>query len=660
MKINKSSLFTITTVLAVAATACSPTPRRTLNNEEKAADLAWLYSQFGENYAPMEYKESRNAFKYEEMKASFLKRSDELKTNEEFYGLMHEFVSSFKDAHTSGTLLTSSLPGRAEVAYLGFSGQRVGPNFVVKKFLPTFTPYTSYPVKVGAVITAIDGVALTEAAKGELAKYRNLGQDESTTTANMSSIFNRLSTRFPLPTKAEAVLTLKTDTGTIDVTVPWVRKDYYEFLSEQRLAVLQKRAEQGKSNTGIDSANLADTNLFTLGFSIGSGEYSVVPSIFAKLDRKTKGFNFLKTFTFVDTAPIWDSKQLEKWLIEAQYGQKSLEARLAVEGQATSTLTPEEQYKELMWKEMAANRTLPTQYIRVMEAMDYPAYVTPVAVKNAKDEATGFQKYVGYIYLDTFSPNQDDTKVMVAFNATLLKFKELGVKDIVIDLINDGGGSLILGSKLAQALSPTKILLPDMQFRVSETWLDDFESMALYGDSDAEKELARKVLIALKEDKAQGRRLSRPINSEALMPWQISGNAALAGSKFNVVLLTNEFCASMCDIFSGIIKDNGMGTIVGGKTMGAGGNVVMHMSAPNTGFIVNQTESLIQRKDGSYLENNGVEPDVAFDVIADVATQFTATRNKAFEIIGKEFIQVTTVDPATVAAQPAAPVAPQQ
>jgi C-terminal processing protease CtpA/Prc len=48
--------------------------------------------------------------------------------------------------------------------------------------------------------------------------------------------------------------------------------------------------------------------------------------------------------------------------------------------------------------------------------------------------------------------------------------------------------------------------------------------------------------------------------------------------------------------------------------MGAGGNVVDHYEAPNSHFDVRQTESLILRRDGSYLENNGVEPDVAIAV----------------------------------------------
>lgn len=644
MKINQLTLKLSALALIVALSACSPTPRRTLSTEEKAADFAWLFSQFGENYAPLEYKESRYGFKYAELKAKYLDRSAATKTNEEFYALMHEFVSEFKDAHTSGQFMSSSNPGRTEVAYLGFSGDRVGNTFVVKKFLPTFSPDSAYPIKKDMVITALDGVPLVDIAKGELSKFRNLGQDEATITYNMGRIFNRISTGAPIPVSPVATLTVKIDDKTSeDITVPWVKKDYYEFLQEQRTAVLKKRAE---TTTAVAQENTSlESDLFTMGYNAATGQYSVIPSFFKALDRKQEGFNFLKTFSFIDTAPIWSSKSLEKWLLESQFGRDALKKQILANKSAA--VSEEQAFKNYFWDEMLKERTLPTQYVRVNEAGVYPAYITPVQVKGADGKPIGFQKVVGYIYLDTFSPNDDDDKVIATVDATLAKFKELGVRDVIVDMINNGGGSLVLGSRLAQVFSPTKITLPAMQFRLSETWLDDFEGAALSGASDPERLLARKVLDVLKEDKAKGLRLSRGINSETLMPWAIKGNSTtLATGGFNTILLVNEMCASMCDIFSGIMKDNNLATIVGLNTMGAGGNVVMHMSAPNSGFIVNQTESLIVRKDGSYVENNGVAPDVKFDTITDSATKFTGARTKALEIFSAEKIVVTTAAPA--------------
>jgi hypothetical protein len=113
-------------VVLAGLTACDPVPRRTLSAEEKAADMAWVYSQFGENYAPLELKQKLYGFDYEELKVRYLEAAKATKTNDEFYRLMMKFVAEFKDAHTSAALTNASLPNRAQTAFLGFSGIRHG------------------------------------------------------------------------------------------------------------------------------------------------------------------------------------------------------------------------------------------------------------------------------------------------------------------------------------------------------------------------------------------------------------------------------------------------------------------------------------------------------------------------------------------------------
>ena len=70
--------------------ACEPVPCKVLTPEQKLADMLWLYSQFDENYAPLEYKEKRLGFKYPELKDKYLKLALETKTNEEFFSMLTE------------------------------------------------------------------------------------------------------------------------------------------------------------------------------------------------------------------------------------------------------------------------------------------------------------------------------------------------------------------------------------------------------------------------------------------------------------------------------------------------------------------------------------------------------------------------------------------
>jgi C-terminal processing protease CtpA/Prc len=76
-----------------------------------------------------------------------------------------------------------------------------------------------------------------------------------------------------------------------------------------------------------------------------------------------------------------------------------------------------------------------------------------------------------------------------------------------------------------------------------------------------------------------------------------------------------------------------MATVVGSRTMGAGGNVVNHQQAPNSHVDIRQTESLLLRKDGTYLENNGVEADVKVAVNETAKTKYKEVRDAALKAL---------------------------
>jgi hypothetical protein len=74
MKKHRNSIAFVCSTLAIALglTACQdPIPTRTLTSDEKVADLYWIYSQFGENYAPLEWKEKLYSFDFEKLKLDY-------------------------------------------------------------------------------------------------------------------------------------------------------------------------------------------------------------------------------------------------------------------------------------------------------------------------------------------------------------------------------------------------------------------------------------------------------------------------------------------------------------------------------------------------------------------------------------------------------------
>ena len=579
--------------MIVALQACDAVPRRTLSVDEKAADLAWIYSQFQENYAPLEYKEARYSFTFEKLKADYLAASAQTKSNDEFYDLMFHLVAEFRDAHTSAALTNSSLPDRAQVAYLGFTGVREGENLVVTELLPTITPDSHFPITVGDKILKLDGVTLITAIQTEMLKYRDVGNTESNNTLHMNHLFTRVSTANGLPLKTDATLTVLHGDKTFDVTIPWVLKDLYQFKEEQAAAA----PKTAQSVLAVDDG--AGNLLFRLNLLGFNGLAD-----FPKEIRKT----FSDGFRFLDGIAGWTVAVAD-----------------------TSDKTPEERLK--------AKRTVPDGAVFLSEAKTYPAYVSRESAMGLDGKPAGISRLVGYIYVDSFDPDSGEDVALAEFKATLKAMDTLGVQDVVIDTINNGGGSLVLGMKMAQALSHDKVIMSDLQFRLSDSWLDQFETQSLSGTSDAEKEYSLRILNEMKQDQAAGKRLSRRYSSEVLSPFSFTPNTDITG-KFNVVLMVNEMCASMCDIFAGILQDNKMATVVGTRTMGAGGNVVSYDQAPNSHLTLRQTESLMVRKDGSYIENNGVTPDVDVAVTLTTTGKYAAVRSEALKAVFKKTVEL--------------------
>lgn len=603
---KKSSLAGSKIGLSVALlilwiSACSPAPRHTLTTEEKLADLQWIYSTFSENYAPLEYKMSRFGFRFDQLKKETDQAAIATKTNEEFYMVMHGFVAKFRDAHTSSALTDAGLPGRTQVAYVGFGGKRLGNGLLVTSLLPTMRD-GAYPIKLGDKIEKVNGKSLKELVDGQSTQVRNLGQSESNYTALFNRYFSRDSLSAPIPTETDMTLTVSREGRSFEVTVPWIKKDLYDFAIEQATA-------DRKS-----ASNEKGASIFEIGLNALQGKLDLIPKAYRNIVRG-EGFRFAKSFIYVDDRPNWMSNLLTGY-------QDRLNGK-----------------EETPTDELKALRVVTPSALFVPGSAIYPTYVTFEKMLDAQGKETGTAKPIATMYLNTFSPSDDEGAYREVKN-TLKVLQDNGVREVIIDLINNGGGSLELGLKLAQLFSKEKIVMPDMQFKTSETWMDDFDKTRLHGNNDAEKEIARRVFSALVEDREAGKSLSRKFNTETLMPFQVSGNPDIK-SPFKVVLLVNEMCASMCDIFSAVMKDNALAMIVGSNTMGAGGNVVDHREAPNSHMTVRQTESLMLRKDGSYIENNGVAPDVAVDVASMSDTKYAGVRKKALEL----FTQTITTQP---------------
>ncbi len=600
--------------------ACDPAPRRTLTPEEKQADMMWLYSKFGANYAPMKYKEELHGINFQELKEKYLVAAGETQNNDEFYALVHKFVAEFKDAHLGATITASGRKGRETVKYLGFTGRRVGDLVEITEMAPTQGAESSLPIAVGSMISKINGVTVKEYVLKEAVKYRDLGQEESNLTAHMGTrLFTKLSVSGPLPQEKDITLTIKEGETEKDVTLPWIEKDLFSYIKDMR-AASAGNSEEAKAKTSTEMFLSGDKDTAQIPFSLL--DFNGVQVDLGFFNKKST-LNFkerVDSFKLPDNIASWTMKSKE---INVFNGTKNtLEA-------------------------LAQVRAVPPGALAIPEAKTFPSYVWPQTVSYQENGETKEKKVMmGYILLNTFSPGggnpfEEASDPVAEVKATLAAFQNFGVEDIVIDTINNGGGSLFLLMELAQALSKNKVIQPNIQFGTNEGWIDSLEDWADNAPSDAEKEMAKRLLTEVMSSEAQGLRItpkSTAYNLEVLMPWQLKVNDSIT-KDFNIVLLVNEMCASSCDIFAGVLQDNKMATIVGQRTMGAGGNVVSYWQAPNSNMDVRQVESLVVRTNGQYIENVGVTPDVEMNVSETAPGMYEDVRAKAVELLSKRHAQ---------------------
>lgn len=93
-----------------------------------------------------------------------------------------------------------------------------------------------------------------------------------------------------------------------------------------------------------------------------------------------------------------------------------------------------------------------------------------------------------------------------------------------------------------------------------------------------------------------------------------------------LVVLMNENSASAAEIFSGAIKDYGLGTLVGTTTFGKG--IVQRIFGLSDGTGIKLTISKYYTPDGNDIHQKGIEPDVEVKLDSEVAAQLGISKEE--------------------------------
>ncbi len=599
--------FLLVPLLFVAACGL---PINQLSKEERQADMKWAFDVFKHNYAPIELKKTNFGVEISQVELDCMTLAEEDMDNQSFLALFQKCIHTFQDAHVGGQQMNSGLlPEYANVAHLGFltlrtKYQQNGQSLEALKIMDLLkgSDNSGAPLVRGDLILSVNGRPVNEYLEEEIVPYLNVGQKEANLTMASLRFAVRTSLDMALPEEDEITLEVVRGDSQFPIQLPWIKEDMLAFQLKQNPPSEEEeeldpsdRLEQELEKYVSSTTRLQVTNPLAQSFF---------------------GYEQLKDlFTFLDNPAEIVTNRLH-YLLQNGF-------RMAKFNPVLSSLLRQNFSGFGSWADNLKTRIFPMA-TKVNDLMSEPLFTAKaITMPNGQSYA--------YIQLANF-PAED--KILTEWFRAITAIEDKGIKSVVIDLVDNGGGSLIHGMRILNMIRKRPLQYPSLQVRLNNNWMNSFKTQAVFGSDDYSKSIAGRVVRDLEQDQAAGKNLSRPFSVTVLDPFFLQNPAYGLGEDIQIALLVNELCVSMCDIFASVFQDNKMGVLVGQRTMGGGGNVVQHGLSPISKLGIALTESLVISPKGKYIEDAGVTPDIEIDMVADRDSGFVEALKTALEAIG--------------------------
>lgn len=167
---------------------------------------------------------------------------------------------------------------------------------------------------------------------------------------------------------------------------------------------------------------------------------------------------------------------------------------------------------------------------------------------------------MGYVAVSAFEEPTDEQ-----FIKAVEDLKKQGMKGMIIDLRNNGGGML------DSVVNMLDYMLPE-----------------------------GKTIVSVKDKNGEGEVYKAKDKREFTLP---------------LVVLINEYTASASEVFSGAVKDYRLGSLVGTTSFGKG--IVQSVMSLNDGSAIKLTTARYFTPDGTNIHKKGIKPDVEVTLEAD-------------------------------------------
>ncbi|MBN1982925.1 MAG: protease-like activity factor CPAF [Chitinivibrionales bacterium] len=268
------------------------------------------------------------------------------------------------------------------------------------------------------------------------------------------------------------------------------------------------------------------------------------------------------------------------------------------------------------------------------------SYIPSLGVKiwQSKDKSlfhaymylTKERKKIGYIRIPNYSGSAAHTQEF----ANILRIFEKSTDALVIDEINNPGGSLFYIYALIRHLASSDIIVPTHREAITQSMV--FDAIYVLGilqnvtnDEEAQKAIealgadlqgfpvdyqmiikVREYFVSIIDQWNSGKKLTD--DAYIFGVKSIAPDASIHYTK-PILLVVNSLDYSGGDFFPAILQDNKRVTVFGTRTAGAGG-YVNTLPYPNYLGIqyFSYTGSIAKRLNGDPIENLGVTPDINY------------------------------------------------
>lgn len=256
----------------------------------------------------------------------------------------------------------------------------------------------------------------------------------------------------------------------------------------------------------------------------------------------------------------------------------------------------------------------------------FDAYIFSIKDKTilpaGKDELR-----IGYVRIPHYGSDEREANEF----AKIISRFEGSTDAVVIDQINNPGGSVFYAYALASMLADKPLVPPKHRIALTQEEIhdcymlinflsqvrDDFTAKLVFGETIGGYPVDYQFIVATRafcyhliNEWEEGRLYTQPIH---LFGVDVIRPHPKVHYTNPILVVMNSLCISCGDFFPAIMQDGQRATLLGSRTAGAGGFVLGHVY-PNVigvrGFYM--TGSLAYRANQQPIENLGVKPDIEY------------------------------------------------